>query len=144
MNSRIFAGVMAALLMLYLVLVAQLALRLIAVDDPIAKGLGVALLVLPLVGLWALIVEVLFGIRSERLGRELAAEGDNPLQDLPRSPSGRVDRTAALAVFGKFKEEAESAPDRWQSWFRLGLAFDACGDRRRARSAIRRAISVHG
>ncbi|MEO6942543.1 MAG: hypothetical protein ABI124_05915 [Terrimesophilobacter sp.] len=142
MSSRIFAAVMAALLLLYLVLVAQLAIRLIAVDEPIAKALGVALFVLPLIGLWALIAELLFGIRSERLGRALASEGRYPLEDLPRRASGRVDRAAADAAFGQFQEEAGSAPDRWQSWYRLGLAYDACGDRRRARGAIRRAIAL--
>ncbi|MBX3091738.1 MAG: hypothetical protein KF801_04435 [Cryobacterium sp.] len=143
MSSRIFAGVMAALLLLYLVLVAQLAIRLLGVNEPIAVALGAALFVLPIVGLWALVAELLFGFRSARLGRELAAEGSYPLQDLPRSPSGRIDRRAADAAFPEFRREAESTPDRWESWFRLGLAFDACGDRRRARSAIRRAISVH-
>jgi tetratricopeptide (TPR) repeat protein len=142
-SSRLFAAVMAVLLVLYLVLVMQLALRLLAVDEPIAKGLGVALLVLPLVGAWALFVEIRFGFRSERLGRALAAEGEYPLQDLPRSASGRVDRAAADAAFGGFQAEAESDPERWQSWYRLGLAYDACGDRRRARAAIRRSISVY-
>lgn len=142
MSSRVFAAVMAALLLVYLVLVAQLAIRLITVDEPIGKALGVALLVLPVVGLWTLIAELLFGIRSEKLGRKLSSEGSYPLQDLPRSASGRVDRSAADEVFEQFKKEAESTPDRWQSWYRLGLAYDACGDRRRAREAIRRAIAV--
>jgi hypothetical protein len=133
---------MAVLLVLYLVLVAQLALRLLAVDELVAKGLGVALLVLPVVGLWALVVELVFGIRSERLGRRLADEGETPLQGLPRLPSGRIERAAADAVFADYQAEAESAPGRWESWYRLGLAYDACGDRRRARAAIRRAIAL--
>lgn len=142
MSARISAAVMAALLVLYLVLVTQLALKLIAVDEPIAKGLGIALIVLPFVGLWALIVEFVFGFRSERLGRRLAEQGETPLQDLPRLPSGRVERSAADAAFAQYQAEAEVAPDRWESWYRLGLAYDACGDRRRARTAIRRAIAL--
>lgn len=142
MRSRIAAAVMAALLLLYLALVAQLALRLIAVDEPIGKALGIALLVLPVVGLWALVVELVFGFRSERLGRRLAAEGEYPLQGLPQRPSGRVERSAAEATFGLYQSEAESAPERWESWYRLGLAYDACGDRRRARGAIRTAIAL--
>lgn len=142
MSSRILAFVMGALLLLYLALVAQLALRLIAVDEPVAKGLGIALFVLPLVGLWALVVEIVFGVRGARLGRALAAEGEVPLQDLPRRPSGRIERSAADAAFGRYQAEAEAAPERWESWYRLGLAYDACGDRRRARSAIRRAIAL--
>ncbi|WP_344755975.1 hypothetical protein [Leifsonella bigeumensis] len=144
MSSRIFAAVMAVLLVVYLALVVQLALRLIAVDEPVAKGLGIALFVLPVVGLWALVAEVVFGIRSERLGRMLATEGELPLQDLPRRPSGRIERAAADAAFAQYQAEAEAAPGRWESWYRLGLAYDACGDRRRARGAIRRAIALEG
>jgi len=142
MSKRIAAAVMAALLVLYLLLVVQLALRLIAVDEPIGKALGIGLIVLPLVGFWALVVEVMFGIRSERLGRKLADDDEYPMADLPRLPSGRVDRSAATAVFARFQSEAEAAPERWQSWYRLGLAYDACGDRRRARGAIRSAIAI--
>ena len=138
MSSRVLAIVMAALLLLYLALVTQLAFRLLAVPEFVAKALGVALIVLPIVGLWSLVVEFLFGARSERLGRELAEEGELPLQDLPRRPSGRVDRAAADAAFGRYQAEAEAAPERWQSWYRL----DACGDRRRARGAIRQAIAL--
>ena len=142
MSSRLLAIGMAALLLLYLALVTQLAFRLLAVPEFVAKALGVALIVLPIVGLWSLVVEFLFGARSEALGRELAEEGELPLQDLPRRPSGRVDRAAADAAFGRYQAEAEAAPERWQSWYRLGLAYDACGDRRRARGAIRQAIAL--
>lgn len=142
MTSRIFAAVMAALLVLYLVLVAQLAIRLIGVDEPVAKALGIALIVLPVVGMWALVVEVIFGFRSGRLGRMLTTRGETPLAGLPRLPSGRVERPAAEAAFAQYQEAAEAAPGRWESWYRLGLAYDACGDRRRARSAVRQAIAL--
>ena len=142
MTTRIFAAVMAALLLMYLVLVVQLAFRLMAVGEPVATALGIALLVLPLIGLWALIAELVFGVRSERLARSLAAAGAMPLQDLPRSPSGRINREAADAAFGQFEAEAKQHPEAWESWYRLGLAYDACGDRRRARGAIRTAIAT--
>lgn len=140
--TRISVGIMAALLLLYLVLVAQLALRFLAVDEPIAKVMGVALFVLPLVGFWALIVEWIFGVRSERLGRRLAAEGLAPMTELPRLPSGRIERAAADEAFPKFQAEVEATPDSWQAWYRLGLAYDACGDRRRARRALGHAIGL--
>lgn len=142
MMSRISAAVMAALLLLYMALVAQLALRFIAVDEPISKGIGIALFVLPLIGLWALIVEIVFGVRGERLGRKLRAGGVDPMADLPRLASGRVERAAADDVFPQFQAAAESSPESWEAWYRLGLAYDACGDRRRARGAIRTAIAL--
>lgn len=133
---------MAALLVLYMVLVAQLAVRFLTVDEPTAKAMGIALFALPLVGLWALVAELVFGIRSEGLGRKLAAEGSDSFAELPRLPSGRVERAAADAAFPLFQAETEGAPDSWRSWYRLGLAYDACGDRRRARGAIRHAIAL--
>ena len=140
MISRISAGVMAVLLLIYLVLVAQLAVRFISVDEPISKAIGIALFVLPVVGLWALFAEWVFGMRSERLGRRLAAAGLAPMAGLPHLPSGRVERAAADEAFPQFQTEVETSPDSWEAWYRLGLAYDACGDRRRARGAIRRAI----
>lgn len=140
--SRISVAVMAILLLVYLVLVAQLASRFIAVGEPISTAIGIALFVLPLVGLWALIAELVFGVRSERLGRRLATEGKTPMAGLPRLPSGRVERSAADEAFPSFQAEAEANPESWEAWYRLGLAYDACGDRTRARGAIRRAIAV--
>ncbi|CAN5184073.1 hypothetical protein BH09ACT6_BH09ACT6_17740 [soil metagenome] len=142
MKGRIAAILMAALLALYLVLVVQLAFRLIAVDNGISKALGIALLVLPVIGAWALVYEILFGVRTERLVRSLSASGDLPVDALPKRASGRPERAAADAEFPRYKAEVESNPGSWKSWFRLGLAYDASGDRRRARGAIRRAISL--
>jgi hypothetical protein len=142
MRGRIAAIVMSALLLLYIVLVVRLAFRLIAVDDGIAKALGIALVVLPVIGLWALIAELLFGIRSQRLVTRLAATGELPEENLPVRTSGRPVRSAADAEFPRYKAEVEAAPDSWAAWFRLGLAYDASGDRRRARGAIRHAIRL--
>ena len=105
-------------------------------------AIGVALLVLPLIGAWALTVEVLFGVRSERLVRLLEATGELPVDDLPTRPSGRPFRDAADADFPRYQAEVDAAPEDWRAWFRLGLAYDASGDRRRARGAIRTAIRL--
>jgi tetratricopeptide (TPR) repeat protein len=142
MKSRIAALSMSALLVLYLVLVLQLAIRLIAVDNGIAKTLGIALLVLPLLGAWALAAELLFGIRTQKLVSRLDAAGELPVDSLPKRTSGRPERAAADAEFPYYKAAVEADPGSWQAWFRLGLSYDASGDRSRARRAIRRAISL--
>src|SRR6185312_17571543 len=67
MKGRIAVGIMSLLLLLYLVVVVQLAFRLLAVDLVVSQVIGVALLVLPLLGAWALVAELLFGIRCDRL-----------------------------------------------------------------------------
>lgn len=142
MRGRIAVGFMAVLLLLYLLLVAQLALRLIALNDAVSRALGLALIVLPLIGLWTLAAELVFGVRSQRLTALLAAAGELPVDTLLTRSSGRPIRSAADAQFPRYKAEVEADPESWKTWFRLGLAYDASGDRRRARSSIRRAIAL--
>jgi len=142
MRVRIAAGVMALLLALYLVFVAQYALLLFGSPEPIAKAMGVALIVLPIIGSWALITEILFGVRAERLAKTLENQGGLPDDVVPLRPSGRPDREAADAAFPRYQAEVEADPESWQAWFRLALAYDASGDRRRARWATRRSISL--
>ena|SRR5690554_3052305 len=142
MSTKLGVIVMSALLLLYLVAVAQLAISLMVADDLLAKGVGVALLVFPLLGAWAMIAELSFGVRSQKLADRLDDEGELPVDDLPKRTSGRPERAAADAEFPRYRDEVDSKPDDWRAWFRLGLAYDASGDRRRARQAIRRAIAL--
>ncbi|WP_371740179.1 tetratricopeptide repeat protein [Frigoribacterium sp. VKM Ac-2836] len=142
MKGRTAALVMALLLLLYVALVGQRAVLFMSTGEPVAIALGVALLVLPLLGLFALVVELRFGLRTQEIVRQLTAEGGLPVDDVPRRASGRYDREAADAAFPAYKEAVESAPDDWRAWFRLGLAYDACGDRRRARQALRWAVKL--
>jgi Flp pilus assembly protein TadD len=37
----------------------------------------------------------------------------------------------------------EADPDAWERWFELATAYDAAGDRKRARKAMRTAIALH-
>jgi len=141
-RARIGALVMALLLVLYLVLVGQRAVLLLVTGLPLGIVMGVALLVLPLIAAWAIARELLFGVRTERLGKILAAEGGLPDDDLPTRTSGRPLRDAADAAFPRYRAEVESDPGSWRAWFRLGLAYDASGDRRRARHALREAVRL--
>lgn len=140
MRGAAGALLMAALLALYLVLVGVRAVQFLGTGSAIGVAIGVALLVLPLIGAYLLVQELLFGIRSQRLVQRLSAEHGLPDDDLPRRPSGRVDRAAADAVFDRYRVEATAAPQDWRVWLRLGIAYDTSGDRRRARQAVRRAI----
>ncbi|MDH6236600.1 hypothetical protein [Cryobacterium sp. CG_9.6] len=142
MKGRIAVVLMSLLLVLYLVLMGWRAVLFMQTGEPVGIAIGAALLVLPLIGFWALIREIMFGMHSERLIHLLAEQGGLPLDDLPRRPSGRPYREAADAEFPQFKAEADAEPDNWRVWLRLGLAYDASGDRRRARGAIRTAIAL--
>jgi hypothetical protein len=141
-RARVAALVMAALLVLYLVFVVNYALLLINDDEPLAKAMGVALILLPFLGAGVLAADLVFVVRGERLVKRLGAEGGLPVDDLPRLPSGRPDPAAADLEFPRYQAEVESDPESWRAWLRLGLAYDASGDRRRARWATRRAIGL--
>ncbi|MDW4573115.1 tetratricopeptide repeat protein [Microbacterium sp. M3] len=142
MSARIGVAVMAALLALYIVLVGQRAWLLLTSGDAIAVGMGIALVVLPLIAAWALGRELWFGVRAQQLGRRLETEGGLPQDDVAVRPSGRVMREDGDAVFPRYRADAEAHPDDWRAWYRLGLAYDAAGDRRRAREAVRTAIRL--
>lgn len=143
MKNRLAAILMAVLLLIYLVLVFQRAILLIETGEAIAVAMGVVLFVLPVIAAWAIGRELLFGARTEKLVHILDAEGGLPVDDLPHRASGRPLRDAADAEFPQYKAEVEAAPESWRAWFRLGLAYDASGDRRRARAALRESIRLY-
>jgi hypothetical protein len=141
-KGRTAALIMTGLLLLYLVLAVQYAIILIGTKVPIGIAMGTALLVAPLIGAWAIILELRFVFRGQRLLRILAAEGALPVDDLPTLPSGRPDPIAADKEFPRYQTAVEAEPTSWRAWLRLGLAYDASGDRRRARWATREAIRL--
>lgn len=142
MRTRIAVVIMAALLALYLVFAVRYGLILIGVGRPLPIAIGIALLILPVIGAWAMVSEILFAVRAERLAKRLEAEGGMPSEPVPVSASGRVDRAAADALFPGYRAAVDADPENWRAWFRLGLAYDASGDRRRARWATRTAIKL--
>ena len=142
MSVRVGVAVMAPLLALYIVLVGQRAWILLTSGDPLGIAMGAALAVLPLLAAWGLSREVRFGIRAQQLGARLEREGALPQDEVAVRPSGRVVREDGDAVFPRYRDEVEAHPDDWRAWYRLSLAYDAAGDRRRAREAVRTAIRL--
>ncbi len=142
---RTIIGVISisALLVLYLLFTVNIGVVLWATNSPVGMAMAVALFILPGIAAWALVRELLFGIRSAALTRILEAEGGLPVDNLPHRPSGRTVREAADLEFPAYAAAVDAAPSDWRARFRLGLAYDASGDRRRARAAIREAIRLH-
>jgi hypothetical protein len=133
---------MTVLLVVYIVLVGQRAVAFIATGLPVGIGIGVALVVVALVGALLLVLELRFGLRITRLGARLERDGGAPTDVVPVRPSGRPDRGAADELFPRYRAAVEAAPDDWRAWYRLGVVYDAAGDRKRARAAMRTAL-VH-
>jgi hypothetical protein len=140
-GAKLGALVMAVLVVIYIALIGWRAVQFVQTGEPVAIAMGVALIVLPIVAAWAIWRELAFGIRSQRLVEQLDAEGALDL-GLPVRPSGRPERSDADAAFPGFRAAVEADPRSWRAWLRLGLAYDAAGDRRRARRAVRRAIEL--
>ncbi|UQS24055.1 tetratricopeptide repeat protein [Amycolatopsis thermalba] len=143
MRIRNVALVLTAALVVYLVLLGARGVELIATGTGVGIALGVGVLVLPLLGLWMVIATWRSGTRIQRLARRLESEGGLPdVADLPRRPSGRVDRAAADAWFEERRAELEQHPEDWRYWYRLAHAYDIAGDRRRARATMRKALDL--
>ncbi len=142
MMSRIGVGVMAACLALYLIVVGQRAVLMIGTGEPIAIGIGVALIVMPLIGAWALYRELRFGLAADRLGRTLDAEGGMPVAETELTPSGRIAKADADPLIARYAQEADAAPADWRARYRLGVVQDAAGRRKDARASIREAIRL--
>ncbi len=134
---------MAALLALYLWAAAYQGVVMIGTGVPVAIVMGIALIVLPVVGAWALWREIAFGINSTKLVNILESEGSLPGDDLPHRPSGKPVRADADKEFPVYAAAVDAQPESWRAWCRLGLAYDASGDRKRARTASRKAIALH-
>ena len=142
-RSKALAVVLVGVLLFYLALVGYQGVLLVRSGGAVAVGLGVALLVLPLIGGYVVWRELQFGAATSRLASELQSAGRWPTEELPLRPSGRPERGAADALFARRRDEVETSPDDWGSWYRLGLAYEDAGDRRRARAALRHAIALH-
>lgn len=142
-RARAILGVvvMSALLALYFVFAGIRAFALLASGEPVPVIMGAAMLILPLIGVWALVRELQFGRNATRLADRLGAEGNLPDEPVATHPSGRPLREDADAAFPRYRDEVESDPASWRAWMRLGIVYDACGDRKRARAAIRQAIA---
>ncbi len=142
-GPRTAAFALAAVLLVYFVLLGSRAVLMISSGTPVFVVMGLAILVLPILGAVLLIDQFRFGFQAQRLAQRLEDEGAVPdTSHLPLRPSGRVQRDAADAWFDEKQAELEKTPDDWRAWFALAQAYDLAGDRNRGRKAMRKAIEL--
>ncbi len=142
---QLMIAFMCAALLVYLALLGRTAILMIAAARAVAVVLGLALLVLPAIGLWAMIATLRAGFAHQKLARLVAEEGmELDVSALPRRPSGRIERDAADALFDAVRTELDSDPHDWRRWYRLARAYDYAGDRGRAREAMKKAVEMQG
>jgi hypothetical protein len=141
---QLMIALMCAALLVYIVLLGRTAVLMISSGRAVAIALGGALLILPLIGLWAMIATLSAGLVHQKLARLAADDGmELDVSTLPRRPSGRIERDAADALFADVRAELEKDPDSWLRWYRLARAYDYAGDRSRARDAMKKAVELH-
>lgn len=140
MGTKVWVAVMSALALLYVLLLFGRGVILIQEPNWAAKAMGVGILVLPLFAIWSIFSELRFGLQAQKLVERLDEQGVPGLA-LQFRPSGRATKDSAAKEFERLSAEL-SETESWQLWFQLGQSYDASGDRRRARSAIRKAIAL--
>lgn len=149
MNAALRAQLLIAFLcvamLVYFVLLGRMAVAMIGSGRAAAVGLGLAVLIMPLIGLWAMVATLRSGFAHQRLANLIAADGmELDTSGLPRRASGRIERGAADALFASVRTEVEEHPGDWRRWYRLARAYDYAGDRRRAREAMKTALELQG
>jgi hypothetical protein len=143
LRIQLLIGFMCVALIVYFLMLGRIATAFITSGRPAAIGLGLALLILPLIGIWVMVSTVRVGLAHQRLARLIKDEGmELDVSALPRMPSGRIQRGAADALFVTVRDELEHDPDNWRRWYRLARAYDYAGDRSRAREAMRKALEL--
>ncbi|MCV7013961.1 hypothetical protein [Mycolicibacterium madagascariense] len=134
---------MCVAMVVYFVLLGRAGVILVSSGRPAAIGLGAAIFVLPVIGLWAMIATLRAGFAHQRLARLAREQGrELDVSALPRRPSGRFEREAADELFGAVRAEVEADPDDWVRWYRLARAYDYAGDRGRARETMKKAVAM--
>ncbi|GGK95621.1 NfeD family protein [Nocardia jinanensis] len=127
----------------YFLWLGRIAVELIISGGGAAIALGIGVLILPLLGVWMVGSTIRSALDHQRLARRIRDEGlELDTSDLPRRPSGRIERAAADDLFLSIKKEWEADPDNWRISYRLARAYDHAGDRSRARDTMRRAVEL--
>jgi cytochrome c-type biogenesis protein CcmH/NrfG len=145
LRLKLMIAFICAALLVYLVLLGRSAVLMISSGRAVAIVLGVALLILPVLGLWAMVATLRAGFTHQKLARLVGQDGmELDVSALPRRPSGRIERHAADALFDTVRAELDSDPHDWRRWYRLARAYDYAGDRGRAREAMKKAVELQG
>ncbi|MBY3984989.1 hypothetical protein HQO84_07020 [Rhodococcus fascians] len=134
---------MVLILGFYFFLLGQRGVTLIQNGGVASIALGIGVILLPIVGLWIVWATLKAGFDHQRLASHIREEGlELDVDDLPRRPSGRIERDAADELFQRVKAEWEKDPDNWRNSYRLARAYDYAGDRGRARETMKRAVAL--
>ncbi|MEE3850599.1 tetratricopeptide repeat protein [Gordonia sp. LSe1-13] len=137
-------GFLVVALVVYFVILGQRGIDLITSGTVAGIGVGIGVMILPLIGAWLIFATLRAGIEHQKLARIMADEGrELDVSELPRRASGRIERDAADDLFAQVKQEWEADPTDWHNTYRIARAYDYAGDRTRARQMMKRAVAQY-
>ena len=142
MKTKILLIVISVLSLGYISLSVLRAIQLQSYEDATGVLWQIGIVVIAGLSFGLIVREIVFGIQMQKLARIMNDEQRLLPDTLKKLPSGRTERNDADARFLEVKAEVERFPEQWQGWFRLGLAYDESGDRRRARESMRRSLRL--
>ncbi|GED98195.1 hypothetical protein [Gordonia crocea] len=142
--TLLMIGFLVIGLIMYMAILGWRGVQLIAAGTPVGVGVGLGVLILPVLGAWMIYSTLSAGLWHQRLGAAADALGrDLDVSSLPRRPSGRLERAAADELFEQVRAEWEADPDDWCNTYRIARAYDYAGDRTRAREMMKAAITQY-
>lgn len=131
--ARRIALILAAVLSVYLFFAASRGIDLIRTDDPAVQALGVAVLILPILGAFLVIREIRFGKLSYQMG-QVIDEAYLPAADIAADQKN----ANLVAAIDRAKEDM----DNWQAWYSVALAYELMNERKLAREAMRYSVEL--
>jgi len=142
MKTKILLTTIVMLSFGYVLLSLVRAIQISSYDDVTTVVWQIGIVLIAGISFGLIIREILFGIQMQKLARLMNQEQMLLPDTLSKLPSGRTERSEADARFSMIQLEVEQQPENWKGWFRLGLAYDEAGDRRRARASMRHSLRL--
>jgi hypothetical protein len=142
MKTKILLTTIVMLSFGYVLLSLVRAIQISSYDDVTTVVWQIGIVLIAGISFGLIIREILFGIQVQKLARLMNQEQMLLPDTLSKLPSGRTERSEADARFSLIQLEVEQQPENWKGWFRLGLAYDEAGDRRRARASMRHSLRL--
>ena len=131
--AKPIAFLMTALLSVYMAFSVSRGLVLISSDSGPAKILGVAVIVIPLLGSYLVYREIRFGFATARIAKLVDPEL------LPMKIATDEENEAYLEAA---VEAAKTSPQSWVAWYQVALGYHVTGDRKHARESMRHAVDL--
>lgn len=126
--------ILTAILLVYLGFTVLRGLDFLSVDDPAVQALGIAVLILPILGAILIYREIKFGKLSYLMGQTIS---DNYLPTNDLTDEQKRDYLD-LAI-----ERAKSQMGNWQAWYSVALAYDLLKERKLAREAMKYSVELY-